>query len=671
MTAPNKTRVGFAVVALLATFVGCQFPTGSWSWHFLLLGLNLLALSAMVFPPVPRSSPWFGAAKTAVIFVGSLGLTVFTTTTLNHIIDVSLVDRLRRTNDGNVDYQLIVLWNMAAWCIAFAALDFFRRRSIASLGGCMYVLLAFGVLGLAGSLYSTRGSSPKGKSALERLDELAITHAERVFILPDEREKYAYNLGATLFWTLIYGDPGFSNEISTDATNEETMLLDIDQLRDRYGWHTLTSPRLFGDGQLPSQPFRELDDIEWRPSTNGEGAQLEVPVTEWLQDGQPELNLAVDFSSATKYVYHTVGLYLLYLRDVKKLPLKITVKKNDQSTEESDAKQPKQPTKQTSNGNKPTSTTDNSAAKTTKPEDEGETSNPALERVFKGTDPPTYRYNPADFLETDAQIIKEVLEHIRATRPSPEYYRIPCPLPFSSPYTARQWFNGTIQIWTQLLFWCGVLAVFSQLRETVTEWRELDASPMTHAAFQQNLATFKNAAPGQFALLSSLERSLENIYSQKKSLWSKRQSFFETVNFAIPLFGLLGTVAGISGAFEKAPAFIRAEGDPLKQEGAMALLATSVSMAFFTTLVACYLALVFYFLQKAVAAIESTVLRRLAHRCRNCIAMIQHFVVVPRKDWCLDQQPETQDVFEAFTGTSPEQWCPDYDDPASQEAGYR
>lgn len=697
------------VVALCVCVSGAVYVV----WWRLLVGLNLLAFSSVFLPPCRRDSKWFGVTKAATIFIASLSMTVFTTTTLNSAIDDNLLSLACHSSQTESVWDVEwVLFCLLVWLIGVAPIVTWHwmdklgnlftllSNSYSELRPSRVALLIAGALAIilmmnvVTTLFS-QAADPTSYCAVHRLENMAHAHAARIFQDYDKKVRLAktratFNLGPTLYWCLLYGDVDFGESrpesygLPTVGSGTKMRLKDLKELKAKHGWRTLTSPRLFGDGQFPSQPFREISTEEPLESKDT-ASSLQVPHVPWMNDGISEPNLAMDFSSGSKYVYHYIALYLRYLHEVHGLKLKTKLKRESPGGKDAGI--------QVTPGDSEADSKDGAEASPAKPgpPQEPEEENEFLTRLddsnvwqyvpARHRDKPWFPITQKEQPETgdsgkagipeadetkskheaigeplkDDFVIKEVLDHIRKNRSSPNVYRLPFPLPFGSPYVARQWFNGTIQIWTQLLFWCGVLAALSQLRAVVSEWNELDVGLEIRTIFQRDLNTYKLAVD-KFDLRGSLKDALERHYSAKRELWGLRHLFFVSVNFVIPLLGLLGTVAGISGAFDKAPAFVRAGGNQLAQEGAMALLATSVSIAFFTTLVACYLAIVFYLIHKTVSAVECAVLRRLAQRCQDCIAMAVQFSVVPKSQWAKLHSPVKDSIFEAFTGTEIAEW---------------
>lgn len=489
------------------------------------------------------------------------------------------------------------------------------------------------------------GDQGNSSSAIEQLNRLGYSHARRLFQDFDARyfgengnpKANNHDAGPLLYWSLVYGDIGLGQD--TPVT------ISLEKLKETYSWRKLASRTPFSDGLLPSQSFRELPDfydnvIEGvKVSGTSEKAVLLIPSVEFLCDGKPELNLAMDSSSASRYVHHYIGKYLVELAKAGYEIRPEFVSTHEPPSSSNGSNQPqteeKPPVIYTPAGQIKTAWNPREEIKNS--ESPGE-KNEFVKKPIADRDS-----------NNDLRTIQNVLRTIRNGAVSKAAYRIPYPVPTSAPYTARQWVNGPIQMWTQYLFWFGVLALVWQsvivasvyrrylsasgrwrwlnelrgwLRSWVSDIEKDEPGSETTIIFRRHLSiAAQMSARIDF---DALKEELDQFFSANQQQWKKRSNLFDFVNFAIPLFGLLGTVAGISGAFEKAPAFIRAGGDQLAQEGAMGLLATSVSIAFFTTLVACYLSVVFFFLHKAILDTwEKASLRKLRHEIAGCVTTIR------------------------------------------------
>lgn len=468
---------------------------------------------------------------------------------------------------------------------------------------------------------------------IDQLNELANDHAFRVFgtkygelldqkkqVRTQNSENQTYPLGPVLYWALMYGDCGI--ESVTVGTGASSRLLKFEDLKENYGFARMRSRMPFVSGGIGGYSFREVKDVvAIRIHNSKKNKYTHVKINKWMDDQIPEVNFALDSYSANQYVNHYIAKYLAYLDSV--------IDNTDGDRSEVSIHLVEDPKAIYD----PMAFLDGSAAK---------------EKVEPRANTPSYSG------ETNNKKLARVLAHLRGVDQPGSMHALPLPIPVSSAYAARQWINGAIQTWTLFLFFLGMFALGWQILDVALALPNGMLSESIQGQFKRYQHVFRTAKDSSLSdCFDGLNSGLEQAIWETSSRWQRRSLFFNYVNFAIPLFGLLGTVAGISGAFEKAPAFIRAGGNTLLQEGAMGLLATSVSVAFFTTLVACYLAVVFFFFNKGVLEwYEALKMRAAKKQVGNCLQTIrQRCLAADSPDLPMDAR-----TFRKFTGTSLSDW---------------
>ena len=399
------------------------------------------------------------------------------------------------------------------------------------------------------------------------------------------------NLGPLLLWNLLYGDIQYPVDKEINDSGELSSVNiewpEFDGLRRGYSAYQLSNKRtIFADAYLPSESFPE--DAKSIVVKGIAGLQaydfLLAGATGSDNSGsRRKLNLSMDLSSAEKHYEHWLAIYFLWFQN------QLDEISKNASTQQASISSPEQIAEL------PAQT--------------------ALTREER-------RARLEDALRT----IQASAQH------ATQFYVVPLPLPTGSPYEIRQWVNGTIQEWILFAFWFGIIGMIWQFLD-VSYFRKYyripgDVHPSLKTVLEVHVKELEGLDEAkQQHQLALLRDSLERYFGTVKRLWKGRSNLFSYVNFALPLLGLLGTVAGISGSFKKAPAFIRAD-NQIEQEAAMGLLSGAVSVAFFTTLAACYLALIFYAIHHMILErYERSVERDLAHEAGEFHRSLSAFLI--------------------------------------------